>query len=185
MLIGRGPGGGRVPLLLRRLEDAWRTLPGRRDWLHAGALLLIFSLLALPIGYAAGFLQRGSAIPWSATPRIVLTAFLFPTVVEGNLFRVMLLPHPSEKASAGANCFWAFVSLVLYTASHPLNAILFSHAHRPTFTDPAFLLLAALLGLACTLAYLQSGSLWPPVAIHWAVVVVWLLFLGGYRMLNS
>jgi predicted Abi (CAAX) family protease len=76
------------------------------------------------------------------------------------------------------------MSLALFTASHPVNAILFSPTHRPTFTDPVFLVLAALLGLTCTLAYLQSGSLWPPVAIHWTAVVVWLLFLGGYRRLN-
>ncbi|HAT13909.1 MAG TPA: CPBP family intramembrane metalloprotease, partial [Microcoleaceae bacterium UBA11344] len=28
-----------------------------------------------------------------------------------------------------------------------------------------------------------SGSMWPPVAIHWLAVTVWLLLLGGDRRL--
>lgn len=46
-----------------------------------------------------------------------------------------------------------------------------------------FLLLAALLGFVCSVAYLQSGSLWTSVVIHWLAVVVWLLLLGGYKKL--
>jgi predicted Abi (CAAX) family protease len=42
-------------------------------------------------------------------------------------------------------------------------------------------LLAALLGVVCEIAYLKTGSLWSPAAIHWLVVAVWLTVLGGYR----
>ena len=50
---------------------------------------------------------------------------------------------------------------------------------RPEFVDPAFLGLVAWLGLACTLARLRSGSIWPGVVIHWGVVVMWISLYGG------
>jgi predicted Abi (CAAX) family protease len=43
---------------------------------------------------------------------------------------------------------------------------------------------ALLLGLICTIAYWQSGSWWVPVAMHWLVVFVWLMFFGGYGQLG-
>ncbi|WP_325315277.1 CPBP family glutamic-type intramembrane protease [Microcoleus sp. PH2017_28_MFU_U_A] len=49
--------------------------------------------------------------------------------------------------------------------------------------NPVFLLLAAVLGVACSIAYLLIGSIWPAVVIHWLGVTVWLLLLGGYRRL--
>jgi predicted Abi (CAAX) family protease len=34
------------------------------------------------------------------------------------------------------------------------------------------------------MAYWASGSGWVPVAMHWLVVFVWLMFLGGYDQLG-
>jgi len=72
---------------------------------------------------------------------------------------------------------------VMFVVYHPLNALSFFSQGLETFFNSAFLLLATLLGITCSIAYLQSGSLWTPVVIHWLAVVVWLLFLGGYRKL--
>jgi predicted Abi (CAAX) family protease len=66
----------------------------------------------------------------------------------------------------------------MFLLHHPLNALTFYQAGSPTF-----LILANLLGLACTLVYWLTGSLWPPVLIHWIVVVVWLGWLGGLERL--
>lgn len=65
--------------------------------------------------------------------------------------------------------------------SHPLN--IFAAGHDTIFRTPVFLLSAALLGVACTVAYLHTGSLWVPVVIHWIIVAVWLVLLGGYKKL--
>lgn len=73
--------------------------------------------------------------------------------------------------------------MAAFVAYHPLKAVILSGGKRSTFTRPVFLLLTTLLGAACTTAYLQSGSLWPPVVIHWLIVAVWLLFFGGYERL--
>jgi len=38
---------------------------------------------------------------------------------------------------------------------------------------------AGLLGAACTGAYARTGSIWPPVAIHWLTVVLWKVLFAG------
>ncbi|NJL45630.1 MAG: CPBP family intramembrane metalloprotease [Leptolyngbyaceae cyanobacterium SM2_3_12] len=54
-----------------------------------------------------------------------------------------------------------------------------------TFINPVFLLSATLLGFICTLAYWRSGSGWVPIIMHWVIVWVWLMFLGGYDRLHG
>ncbi|MEO0488081.1 MAG: hypothetical protein AAFZ49_00815, partial [Cyanobacteria bacterium J06659_2] len=88
---------------------------------------------------------------------------------------------PSEGATISAFFAWGLVSLGVFIVSHPLNAIVFFPTRRTTFFDPIFLTLAGLLGGICTLAYGLSGSLWPPVLLHWVIVVIWLLLFGGER----
>ncbi len=71
----------------------------------------------------------------------------------------------------------------MFIVYHPLNALSFFPRGLETFFNVIFLVLAALLGIVCSIAYIQSGSLWTAVGIHWFAVVVWLLLLGGYRKL--
>ena len=111
--------------------------------------------------------------------------FVLPALAEELLFRVLLLPHPQEHASDAGRWLWGTLALGLFVASHPLEALISSSARRGTFTDPVFLLLAGLLGLVCTIAYLESGSLWPPVVIHWSAASAWLLVLGGHGKLSA
>jgi predicted Abi (CAAX) family protease len=40
-------------------------------------------------------------------------------------------------------------------------------------------LLLTVLGAVCTTAYRRTGSLWPPVLLHWVTVVCWMMLLGG------
>ena len=47
--------------------------------------------------------------------------------------------------------------------------------------DPAFVAIAAALGLACTLSAWRSRSIWPAVAMHWALVAGWIVLFGGLR----
>jgi predicted Abi (CAAX) family protease len=146
---------------------------------------LIFVLLAAPIGFSSGFLK----IEWMYASRamLALTAarlVAVPALLEEILFRVLLVPHPSEHKSARHVLVVSALSLIVFVAVHPLNGIFVRVQSRAVFTDPIFLTLAALLGLACTVAYRISGSIWPPVAMHWATVAVWTICLGGKRMLG-
>ncbi|MEM9164513.1 MAG: CPBP family glutamic-type intramembrane protease [Cyanobacteria bacterium P01_F01_bin.4] len=98
------------------------------------------------------------------------------------MFRALLIPRP-DAASSQSLGSWAIASLVIFIGFHPLNARFLMTERRETFYNPIFLTLAGLLGVVCTLSYLQSASLWPPVVLHWLMVIIWLLSLGGYGRL--
>lgn len=163
-----------IQTLARRLTNAILTIPAKRDWAWAIALLLIYGAVFLPIGLASGFLrwQLPSSL-WVAIG-VLLRALLMPGLSEELFFRVLLIPHPSESVSLTTRRTWVGVSWISFVLYHPLNP-----AAPAFFGEPIFLLGAGLLGIACTIAYLQCGSLWTPVMIHWLAVVIWLLLFDG------
>lgn len=173
-------------LPVRRLLQAFATVPAAGDWGATAALLLICAAIVLPVGLRTGFLRLAPMrARWPTLAGIAAAAFVAPALIEESVYRVCLLPHPAEPVSAPVRWLWGIAGLALFVAAHPLGALRLppGSARRAAFTDPAFLLLAALLGAACTIAYLRSGSLWPPVALHWILVVVWLIGLGGWERL--
>ena len=172
-----------LALLARRVSIAFSTIPDLTDWLVAVMLVLIYTTIALNVGFRSGFLTIDVQTSKSTIVGVLVGCLLSPGLTEELFFRVLILPHPEENASGLALLFWGGVSLALFVVYHPLNALTFYPEGRSTFMNPVFLRLAAILGGACTVAYLQSGSLWSAVAIHWLAVTVWLLLLGGYRRL--
>jgi predicted Abi (CAAX) family protease len=167
--------------LAARAGAAVSTIPGAAGWLVSVALLGIYALIALPVGFKLGFIQVEVLKSRRTVAQILAGSFLMPGISEEFFFRVLLLPHPAENASLGAQWLWGCVSLTLFVVYHPLN--IFAAGHDTIFRTPVFLLSAALLGVACTVAYLHTGSLWVPVVIHWIIVAVWLVLLGGYKKL--
>ena len=164
-----------------RIAIAAATFPTFNDWAIVAIILAIYGLLALAIGLPSGFLYRTEWVPgW---PQVALRVFFIPALIEEMVIRVMLLPHPSEGRSPGVWWLWAGFGLVVFVGYHPLNALTLYPKGDPTFLDPIFGILAGLLGLACTLAYRLTGSLWPAAVIHWLAVVVWLVGLGGFERL--
>jgi len=148
-------------------------------------LLAGFSAIALPWGWRQGLLRFSPGATTATTAGwIVGRTWVMPSLLEESLFRVVLLPHPAEGAPPIACLGWALGSLVLFVAAHPLQARLCAPQAKSTFNSATFLGLAGLLGLACTVSYYQSGSVWPPVVLHWGVVVVWLLLCDGYRRIS-
>ncbi|HEY9729891.1 MAG TPA: CPBP family glutamic-type intramembrane protease, partial [Chroococcales cyanobacterium] len=156
-----------------------------QGWLITVGILVLYGALALPIGLTAGFLQLN---PWPASwidrLLLMLRALITPALIEEFVFRVLLIPHPKEGVTWQSWGFWAVLSLFLFIIYHPLNAKTLFRDGFPTFFDPVFLILAGLLGLACTVTYAITSSLWAIVFIHWIVVVVWLLGLGGLQKLH-
>jgi predicted Abi (CAAX) family protease len=170
----------------QRLLTAIATIPNGWAWLYAANLLILYSLIALPIGFKFNFLHiEIVGLPPVRIWGLLIICLLSPAITEEIVFRVLLLPHTSENYSPAHLALWGSVSLAIFILYHPLNALSFYSAGQKAFFNPVFLTLAAILGIACTLSYWQSGSLWPPVAIHWLVVVAWLTLLGGYKKLNS
>jgi predicted Abi (CAAX) family protease len=170
-------------LLVRRVSIAFSTIPDFTDWLVVAMLVLVYSAIALTVGFWSGFLKIDVQTSQRTIVGVLIGCLLSPGISEEIFFRVLILPHPEENASGLVLWLWGGASLALFVVYHPLNALTFYPVGRSTFMNPVFLLLAAVLGVACSIAYLQSGSIWPAVAIHWLTVTVWLLLLGGYRRL--
>ncbi|NEP89056.1 MAG: CPBP family intramembrane metalloprotease [Okeania sp. SIO2C2] len=177
---------GQFPLiskLIERLIFASRLMNGQ-DWLVVGMTLLVYGAIALPLGFNSGFLQVSSG--FSNIKELfqgLVMAFFTPALIEELIFRVFLLPHPTERVSTIMWWLWAGLSLFLFIIYHPINALTFHPQGNPTFMKPIFLTLTGILGLVCTVAYQLTGCLWVVVIIHWAVVVIWQYWLGGKEKL--
>jgi predicted Abi (CAAX) family protease len=165
-------------LLIHRTTRAILTIPNWKNWGWAIAMLCLYGLLYLPIGFATGFLSWQVQSSGWAVLEVLAGAFLMPGLTEELLFRVLLIPHPTESVRPEMRWFWSGFSWVAFLLYHPFNIQFGAPAF---FSTPVFLLGAGLLGILCTSAYLQSGSLWVPVVIHWLIVVVWLLLFGGLQ----
>jgi uncharacterized protein len=162
-----------------RLQIGLTTVPQRRDWQYAVILLGLFAVIYLPIGFTAGFLK----FDWRLNPGLMLSvaagALIMPGIIEEFIFRLLLMPHRTESLSVRSRQFWTIVSWLLFLLYHmpPWTPAFFK--------TPIFLLGAGLLGIACTISYWQSRSIWTAVLIHWVIVAVWLLCLGGLGRFES
>lgn len=181
---------GRMPDPTLRAADGPRTRlqglrlgllrwPGGSDWRRSLPAVGVL-LLGFPVAITSGLLAPG-AMQWGW--RLQVLPFLFPALLEEVLFRGLLLPHPRLLRPWRRRAPWWVASLLLYVGAHPLLAATVRHAARGVFDAPAFLLEATLLGAAATLAWERSGSLWPAVLLHGAVVALW-LSLGGAAQLG-
>ena len=175
-------------LAIRRwndLRDALTTAPDSRTWFACAVVYAAFLLAAAPIGWTSGLLRPST--PHLAVRDALATGVLLliqPSIVEEIVFRGVLLPRDARTMPRRRLALVVATALTVYVASHPLSAWLFRPEVLGLFTSPVYLVLAALLGLACTIAYFISRSIWPPVAIHWLTVVTWIWFLGGQRSLH-
>jgi len=174
---------GEVPLLsvaLRRVLASVILLPSGEEWGITALALLLYGAIAIPVGLRSGFLHW-RAIEAKPLPffKILFFLFLSPALWEELVFRVLPLPHPDGVPSTEEFLIPVLVSLVLFVLYHPLNALLFYRRGNPTFFEPIFLFLTALLGITCAFVYWLTGSLWTIAIVHWIVVAAWLLGLNG------
>jgi predicted Abi (CAAX) family protease len=172
--------------LVGRLGDALAAPLGGAAAGHTGLILGAYTPLALGLGRSSGFLLA----PWRWPPfgillRGSLPLLLMPALGEELLFRVALLPHPAGMPDPWRFWAWGALNVGLFVLYHPLAALLWDRRRPAIFHDPRFLLQCALLGSACVVAYAATGSLWPPVLIHWLAVAAWLGPLEGHRCLSG
>lgn len=170
-----------MSILLERFTQASVTIPTLDNWLWAIALLVAYAAIAIPLGQKFAFLQLEIIRSWKIAIKTMAIAFFMPAVLEEFVWRVLFIPHPTEAVSPTNLLLWTSLSLALFVVYHPLNIFVAHH----TFKHPVFLGLAAFLGIVCSIAYLESGSLWTPVFLHWAIVVGWLVFFGGSQKVGA
>jgi len=161
----------------RAAKAAWGRIvrpAAPRDWLEALGLFVVFSLSAALILTAYGAGQMDWSFPGLREPRplliMALVVFIIPALGEELVFRNLLQP---ADAGAPAGLALSGLSLAAFIAWHPFQVWAGLPTAQPVFLDPAFLAVAALLGLVCTISAHRSGSIWPAVVIHWLVVVAW------------
>lgn len=169
---------GHLLYLLRRRLALAVIWPGAGVWRDIFLLCLVFPALVLPFVLTSDWL---TAAPGELSFATLLSTFFVPALAEELIFRVLLNPHPSEAASPWQRWCWGIVSLLLYVALHPLQSWLWRDG--TVFRTPSFLITVALLGATCLLVYRRSGSVWPPVLIHWLVVSVW--FAAGSEAITA
>lgn len=156
------------------------TKPGKADIIFSVAVALIYTAIALPAGLLTGFLKiRVLDMGPLTMVTLPLSLLVMPSFLEELFFRALMLPHKTRRLTAQKKVFLSLFSIFAFIAWHPINAMTINAAAYPIFTNPVFLILAALMAVACTITYLRSGSIWIPVVIHWITVLVWVLFLGG------
>jgi predicted Abi (CAAX) family protease len=168
-------------LWLRRLGLAGRLLPSRRQWLEVFLLVAALTAAAGPLALQSGLIGTTFTLTPAAILLLAPRVLIAPALFEETLFRVVLNPHPKEVSSGGARWGSALASLGGYVLVHPLVGLVLPSV-RPVFGSPAFLAITFLLGATCLAAYLRTGSIWPPVVIHWLTVILW-LSLGGSGVL--
>lgn len=170
---------------LQDLREAVTTIPDWRTWRTCALVYGLFLVCALPVGLLSHLLRPSVA---HLTPAEMIGAGLLllvqPALVEEVVFRGLLLPRNGGSLPRGRLVLVAGAALAVYVASHPINARLFRPQVLGLFESTPYLVLATLLGLACTAAYLISRSIWPSVAIHWLTVMIWIWLLGGRNLLG-
>ncbi len=167
-------------LLADRLRAAFFTLPDSSGWLATFVLFAVFAALTFVILRRTRLFKFALVrLPFSNIVLLALVAVVTPSLPEEIVYRVLPVPHPSEDVSLTARVLWSGAALLVFVAAHPLLALVAWPWSRRIFYRGAFLAIVALLGTACTLAYLATGSLWAPVALHWATIMGWKLFYGG------
>jgi predicted Abi (CAAX) family protease len=172
-------------LSIHRLGQAATTWPQIHDWLLAAGLTVALGLVVMPVGLLSHFLSPMVApVTWAEGLRLAGRVLVMPALVEEGFWRVLMLPHPTEMVSDRKRWRLGLPMLGLFVVMHPFNAMTLYPGAFDTFTNPVFLLSAALLGLICTYMYWKAGSLWIVAAMHWLVVTMWLLFFGGYAALG-
>jgi predicted Abi (CAAX) family protease len=107
-----------------------------------------------------------------------------PALVEEYIFRVLLLPYPNSWTPFPLWWVWAVIALGLYVAYYWFRSKWGRQPVRSTWGHPTFLILIALLGLTCTIAYRVTGSLWTITFLHGIAVIVWVFILGGWKWLH-
>lgn len=162
-----------------RLLTSLRTLPSPRGWAFCLAVSAATLATMMLIGFVTGLYRLQPPEPGLALR--VLVVFFVPALGEEIPFRGLLTPGPNDSARPRLEIA---LSTSLYTLWHVFEAVTFLPAAAPIFLRPDFLLCCAVLGLGCAVMKRRTGSIWPAVILHWALVVIWQTWLGGVSALS-
>ena len=162
-----------------RLLTSLATLPSPRGWVFCLVVSAVTLATMALIGFASGLYRLTPAQP--GLPLRMLIVFFIPALGEEIPFRGVLTPGPHESRRPNLEIA---ISTALYTGWHVVEAVTFLKSAASVFLRPDFLLCCAVLGLGCAITRRVTGSIWPAVILHWALVVIWQTWLGGVSALS-
>jgi uncharacterized protein len=164
---------------IRRVLSGLKAIPTGKDWALTGGIFIVYGALAWGFGFLSGLYVWDPKVN-NDLIRIALIAIVVPAIGEEAFFRGALVPLRVESRDRVVASVLAMAAFLVW---HPINAALFFPEVLGLFSDPRFLLVTGMLGIACTLAWIETRSLWPPILIHWLAVVIWKGFLGAPVMM--
>jgi len=153
---------------------------------HAAGFSVLVTIAYIPIALLIGFNTGLLSVQMMESKLIYVMPFIlvvFPSLFEEILFRGLIIPLNTRDKGTKSIIFYTLLSSVIFVLWHPFNALTINPAAQDIFLNGYFLIIAFFLGIACSLAYIMSRSLWAPVLIHWLTVVVWVCFLGGHNLM--
>ena len=159
--------------MFARIRRAVAVVPTPRDW---GEMLVGGAVLAAvfgPLGLRTGLLHVEPR-PASVVLKCAAVVLFVPALGEELPFRGALIPDRGEAPGRSPDPRLDRPVHRLARGRDPVAA-----AGARTFLRGDFLAWAAGLGLVCAVLRRRSGSIWPPVVLHWAAVVAWMGWLGG------
>jgi predicted Abi (CAAX) family protease len=106
---------------------------------------------------------QGSAGISSLSLKSAMGALFIPALWQELVFRVLLLPHPTEGVQPITMLIWSVISLGLFMAYRGFRArLLHLKGNRNRYLSRSLA-----LGILATGVYLITGSLWTVLGLHW------------------
>lgn len=145
-------------------------------------IISVYAFVAALVGFWSGLFTI-QLIDSKIAFILPFTLFIFPSFLEESFFRGIIIPVNTREKGINHIAGFTLISSLLFVIWHPLNAVTINPGARTIFLNPYFLIVAFCLGIACSLTYIYSKSLWVPVIVHWLTVFVWIFFLGGRNLI--
>ncbi len=153
-----------------RLLDAGFTFSlARRDWWEVAVNLVLFAIIAIPIGLMTGFIKPSAALP--SLLEVLsrgLAIFLFVALPEELLFRGVIHRYLERVLR------WSQLATLI------LSSVIFGAAHLNNPPNVGYyFLLATVAGILYGRTFLRTGKVVPAAIVHRLVDWTWTVFFAG------
>ncbi len=165
-------------VLVTAVKQTWRALkvwPDAERWKAALGIALPAAAIIALSGYLGSWLRFDPVVDLKSLLIAAIVLFFVPALAEELVFRGVLLSWLVTFSQRWGN----WLSATLFMLWHPFQALTLGPPWSAIFLQPSFLFATFLLGIVLTHIRIVSQSLWPVIAIHWILVLLWKLFLGG------
>tara|TARA_R110001599_G_scaffold107870_2_gene270716 strand:- start:17269 stop:17775 length:507 start_codon:yes stop_codon:yes gene_type:complete len=160
------------------IRQTWRALqiwPAAGRWKAAFGIALPTATIIATCGFLGGWLRLDPVNDIQSALIAAVILLFVPALVEELVFRGVLLSWLATFSQRWGSWLSAF----LFMLWHPVQALTFGPPWSAIFLQPSFLFATFILGIILTHIRIVSQSLWPVIAIHWILVLLWKLFFGG------